>query len=97
MRLAITRTGFTLWLSASDTYDWAHRSGQSWPGSQLSGRRIVAEYDDNGLLDLAVDGRDSDDDLGADELNAIVHDHLIDRLPALHPAWDVTVGQFRDS
>ena len=61
MRKRIDDNGFTLWLSKNDTYDWAHRSGAAWPCSELSGKRCVIEFDDNGLCDFTVNGRDGAD------------------------------------
>ena len=65
--------GNKIWLSANDTYNWAHKPGASWPCSQLSGHRVFAEFADNGdLVDYTVDGRIKDVD--ANELNAILAD-----------------------
>ena len=90
--MQIHETGFKLWLSANDTYNWAHRAGESWPCSQLSDKRLFVEFDRNGLCDLAINGRMADCD--ANELNAIVTDHIKDRLPKEHPCYFVAVGQF---
>lgn len=83
MRLSITDNGFKCWLSARDTYAWAHRPGRRWPCSELSDRRVFCEYDAGGLVDLSVDGRDAD--VSSDELTACVGDHVLARLPADHP------------
>ena len=87
MRIEDTGNGFTIWLSRRDTYNWAHRSGAVWPGSYLSGRRLVAQYDRGGLCDLTIDGRYAQGygggDLESSELKAIVSDHAI--LPNGHP------------
>jgi len=62
-----------IWLSARDTYNWAHRPGNSWPCSQLAGHRVFAEFADNGdLIDYTIDGRYKDVD--ANEFNAIMGD-----------------------
>lgn len=94
MRLTDDGTAFTVWISASETYSWAHRSGSAWPCSQLAGHRVRATFDTNGLLDYAVDGR-YHDDLDCNEFNALIADHVADRLPTNHPCYFVTVGQFR--
>lgn len=94
MRLTDDGTAFTVWISASETYSWAHRSGSAWPCSQLSGHRVRATFDTNGLLDYAVDGRDCYD-LDANEFNALIADHVGERLTPDHPCYFVTVGQFR--
>ena len=83
MRSQIHKTGFKLWLSANDTYNWANRSGQSWPCSQLSDKRLFVEYDNNGLVDIAINGRFADCD--NTELNSIVADHILPKLPNIHP------------
>jgi hypothetical protein len=91
MRVSINPSSVKIWLSANDTYNWAHKSGASWPGSQLSGCRLFAEFDSNGLLDLAIDGR-SDTDCDGNELSAICADHLARKLPREHPAYNGSVG-----
>lgn len=94
MRTAIDQHGVTLWASARDTYAWAHRPGESWPCSQLSGRRVVACFDRNGLCDLSIDGGRGDQDVDGNELSALCADMLAARLPKDHPAYFVAVGQF---
>jgi hypothetical protein len=84
-RTQITPSGTKLWLSANDTYFWARRPGNSWPGSQLSSRRVFAEFDSRGdLVDMAVDGR-SDVDVDGNEFTAICSDFLRAKDPN-HPA-----------
>jgi len=83
MRTQITNTAAKLWLSANDTYNWATRPRASWPCSVLSGNQLFVEFDQGGLVDLAINGRMSD--CPANELNAIVSDHLRGKLPAGHP------------
>lgn len=95
MRVQIDENMVRLWLSANDTFYWARRPGQAWPCSEISGRRLFAEFDWNGLLDLTVDGRHGVD-IPASEFNAITSDFLSDKLPREHPAWYVAVGQFQD-
>ena len=77
---------YVMWLSAQDTYDWAHRAGASWPCSTLSDRRLVVCANDNGLYDLLVDGRRGED-VDANELEAVVTDHLPQKLRHLWPVW----------
>ena len=93
MRIKIVENAVMVWLSASDTYAWAHRSGAAWPGSTLSGNRLFAAFDSNGLYDFTVNGRDDEGETSADELSAICADHLARNLPKNHPAYDVAVGQ----
>jgi len=76
MRIRRSKQGYThLWLSANDTYNWAHKSGASWPCSALSGHRLYAEFDkDNNLIDMTIDGKCKD--CPADEFRAITSDFL---------------------
>ena len=75
MRIEKSEQGTQLWLSANDTYNWAHKSGASWPCSVLSGHRLRAQFDkDNDLIDVTIDGGSKD--CPADEFNAITSDFL---------------------
>lgn len=98
MRKQITETTVKLWLSATDTEDWATRPGESWPCSGLAGKRLFAEFDRNGLVDIAVNGKAGDctgqHSGNSAEFNAITSDHLRQFLPKEHPAYPVCVGQF---
>ncbi len=76
-RIQRSAYGVKLWLSARDTYDWAHRSGNSWPCSQLSGRRLFAAFAPNeDLVELSIDGGRGNQDCDATEFNAITDDFL---------------------
>ena len=75
MRIKQNEYGVKLWLSANNTYDWAHRPGVSWPCSTLAGKRVFAEFDNHGdLVDVAINGRLADCD--GNEFNAITSDFL---------------------
>lgn len=78
--------GYTLWLSARDTWAWAHRPGAAWPCSTLEDKRLAVSVDGNGLWDLTVNGR-SDADPDSNELAAIVADHLPKSCRGLWPVW----------
>lgn len=93
MKVKETPHGVTLWLSADDTYRWAHKSGASWPCSTLSGKRLCASFDSKGLCVLTINGRDGDCD--ASEFNAITSDHLAAKLSKTNPAYFVAVEQFQ--
>ena len=81
-------TGYTIWLSAKDTYNWAHRPGARWPCSELSNNRFVACVDSNGLCDFSLNGSNQgDDDVSGDELSACIADHLPAHLRHLWPVW----------
>jgi len=94
MRTQITPSSIKLWLSASDTYNWAHKSGAYWPCSEISGKRLFAEFDHNGLVDFALNGKTPDDGPSADEFNAITFDALRPVVPKDHACYPVNVGQF---
>lgn len=94
MRILDHGDSVALWVSARETYDWAHRSGSAWPCSVLSGSRFFAAFDTNGLYDLTVNGGEASD-VPSDELSAIVADLLGERLATDHPVYFVTVGQFQ--
>ncbi len=73
MRTQKNGTTIKVWLSANDTYNWAHKAGASWPGSTLSDKRVFAEFEDGDLIDVAIDGKSSVD-IDAHEFNAMVAD-----------------------
>ena len=82
--------GYTIWLSAHDTYDWAHKVGAAWPGSTLAHNRIMVCVDRNGLCDLTVNGKSPGEhtDIDGTELSACIADHLPKHLRHLWPAWE---------
>lgn len=87
MRTTCDQYGTTLWLSANDTHNWAHRSGACWPCSTLAGHRLFASFAPNGdLVDMAIDGGRGNQDCPGDEFNAIVSDYLTERFSTEHPA-----------
>jgi len=85
MRIKKTSDGYTLWLSASDTYNWAHKPGACWPCSMLADKRLRVSVDSNGIYDLQIDGRDGD--CPADELQAVIADHLPADCRKYWPVW----------
>jgi hypothetical protein len=78
-------TGYTLWLSARDTYDWASKLDAVWPGSTLSDHRLMVSVDSNGLCELTLDGHQFNAD--GHELDAVVSDHLPAAYRHLWPVW----------
>ena len=95
MRIQDNGDSIALWVSANDTYDWAHKTGAAWPCSTLSGHRFAAAFDTNGLCDLTVDGRsEPHGDFDGHEFSAICADMLATKLSSDHPCYFVTVGQF---
>ena len=75
MKRKINGTSVKIWLSANDTYNWAHKDGASWPCSQLSGHMLFAEFDSNNLVDYSIDGKDGVD-IDVCEFNAIMSDFM---------------------
>lgn len=68
-------TGFILYLSSNDTYNWANKQGGKWPGSYLAGERIAVYVDACGMYYLTINGKDGRD-VPSLELTAIVADLL---------------------
>ena len=64
-----------VWASADDTYNWAHRAGNSWLCSQLSGNRFFAEFQGGDLVDFTFNGKYGRDVDGT-EFNAFIEDYL---------------------
>ena len=95
MRIKIYDNGVQLWASANDTYDWARKPGAHWPCSMLANKRVFAEFDCNGLLDYAINGKYCDD-FDVHEFNAMCADMIGEKLPKDHPCHFVVVGQFND-
>lgn len=87
MRIQKNDDGYVMWLSANDTYNWAHKAGAGWPCSTLSDKRCVVTVDSNGLCDFNVNGRDDNDNIDGTELDAIVSDHLPNDLRQFWPVW----------
>lgn len=95
MKTQITESRIKLWLSKQDTWDWAMRPNDIWPGSRLSSHRLFAEFDENGLIDMSIDGHSAVfPDVTTTELNAITSDFLRNKLAKDHPLYHITVGQF---
>ncbi len=92
-RIQVYNRTVKLWASASDTYNWAHRPGSSWPGSQLSDSRLFAEFARGDLVDYAINGRSADIDLS--EFNAFTSDMLATKLDPSHPDYDALVTRFQ--
>jgi len=69
-----------VWLSARDTYDWAHRAGGNWPCSTTSGHRLVVGIASNGdIQDFAIDGKDGNVD--SHELDCLLRDFGVRAVP----------------
>ena len=98
-RVQVFENGLNLWISARETEEWA--AGRAtfgegrWPCSDLSGHRVFAQFDSNGLVDLAIDGKDSVD-IDANEFNALTSSALKEKVPLDHPCRFVAVDQFFD-
>ncbi len=97
MKTQISESSVKLWLSATETWAWAHKPGKLWPCSFLAGSPLFAEFDRNGLVDFAVNYGRNSQDCPSDELSAICADFLAPKLPLSHPARFVAVEQFLPS
>jgi len=89
MELRESNWRIQIWLTKDETAKWA----SNWPCSTISGKRLFAEFEENGLIDLKVDGKYSFD-ISADELNAISSDFISKEIDDDHPLYHITVGQF---
>jgi hypothetical protein len=87
MRAKHSEHGTTLWLSKTDTFEWAHRPGVGWPCSTIANRSLVAVFDKIGdLVELSFNGGRGDQDCDSHEFNAIVSDFLRERFGSDHQA-----------
>ena len=85
MRIKSNDSGFTMWLSANDTYKWATNPNNRWPCSTMSDHRFVIVVDSNGLCDFSRDGQDDTGQTDGNELSAIVGDFLPKHLDGFWP------------
>lgn len=78
---------------------WAHRPGNPWPCSDLADLDMIRAYfDRGGLTDLDQSPADFEHcQISGIEFDAWSSDVLRGVLPADHPAYFVTVGQFESS
>ena len=91
MRIKVDNSGFALWLSAHDTYEWAHRPGAQWPCSTVKGRRVAIFVDMTGLVEFTVNGQDGVD-IDEAELSAMMADFVRNVLPRNHPAYAIATN-----
>lgn len=76
-----------------ELHAWAGRHGARWPCSQLARLdRIVVAFDRDGLVSMETTPEVNN--LAADELNAWSSDVLRELIPADHPVYYISVGQF---
>jgi hypothetical protein len=87
MRLTQNDDYVMVWVSAKETYEWAHKSYASWPCSELSSNRFFAAFDRNGLYQFTMNGKDAD--VSSDELMACCADFLYPKLTEGHWIWDI--------
>ena len=99
MRVQIFPNSVNLWLSARDTEDWADGSAPFstgvWKCSTIAGHRLFAQFDTNGVVDHALDGKDLPSSVDGHEFNCITSAALKDHLPKDHPCRFVVVDQFQ--
>jgi len=94
MRVQVSESCVVLHATGAETYDWANRPGAAWPCSTLSGRKLFAAFDSNGLFDT-----DGDEDIDGHEFSACCADLLHDsgKVSEDHPAYFVAIGQHREA
>lgn len=78
--------GYEMHLTEDETRAWAHRDGNRWPNSMLSGRPITVIVYEHGLTDIGTTLPDPDD-IPSHELEALIADHLPADLRHLWPTW----------
>ena len=78
--------GYNLWLTANETYKWAHKAGPTWPCSTLAGHKLFVAIDSNGLCDITLDGKEALE-IDSNELEACITDHLPESLHQFWPVW----------
>jgi len=88
MQIKSNGSGYTLWLSATDTYNWAQTPGKRWPCSTLSGNRCCIVVDSNGICDLTVNGQCEEGQIDCSELCAIVTDFIPAEYRRYWPVWE---------
>ena len=86
MRIRGDDNGYTLWLSAHDTSEWANRAGFRGWVNRFRGVRVKVTVDSNGISEVTINGREGD--VPNDELEAIVGDHLPAQFRRLWPIWE---------
>lgn len=87
MRMQRDTYGTRVWISARDTYDWAHKPGACWPCSTLSDRSVFCDFDARGnLQDFRIDSGRGPQDCDAHELDAMLADLVGSAHPEALPA-----------
>ena len=76
MRINKYFTTTNIWASDNDTYKWANRSGNSWPCSTISGKRLFIQLDKGDIVDLTVNGKQDNNTIDGWELSAFISDIL---------------------
>jgi len=93
MHVNVTKTFVQLTVDKHDIQDWGEFPPATWPCSTLQGcESFVAEFDENGLVDLTVKGK-STDEIDGHELSCICSDLLVNILSSHHPVYEVIVAQ----
>lgn len=77
MKRVIVQPTYKVWLSANDTYAWAHAPNKTWPCSVLSGKSLFAEFCHGDLVDVRLNGKAVNNgmEIPFDEFNAIIEDY----------------------
>jgi hypothetical protein len=94
MKLSIRTQEITIQLTPADIDTWAQR----YPCYSLRGKSLIASYDATGLSDLMIfeNGESiNPDSVDGYELRCLTSGSLKGVLPESHPAWYVSVGQYK--
>jgi len=96
MRIRVDKDSVSIWLSATDTENWAQGfldGGKRWPASGLAGNRVYAYYTARGLEEITFNGR-SHDLFDGHEVNNCIADHAVlsKKLKRGHPCYDTVIA-----
>lgn len=96
MRIRVDEASVSIWLSATDTENWAQGflpGGKRWPASGVAGNRVYAHFDDEGLREITYNGRDHDL-FDANEVFSCIADHAVlsKKLKRGHPCYSTVIS-----
>ena len=100
-KIVVDENSISVGLSKRDTYDWATAYGDwigcgRWPCSTVSNKRLYADFDASGLVDVSFNSGRGEQDCDGNEFNAIISDFVkaSGKLTESHPCYFVVVEQF---
>jgi hypothetical protein len=101
MKLTVYSHAIDITIEKEETAAWSSRPGHAWPASSISGKKVYAEFDRNGLSMIEINGKELScgstiNDPDVHEFNSLIADVLKGMLSPLHECYRVAVGQFDD-